>query len=150
MTSYEFHAGRRGDTLPRTIHANVAPLCVEKCCEDGMDRAFVKAVWTFYEADGIDLETILSLSGQRAFPQKSDNGQTSDGPDRVDNGEDIWDFQDMVTAEEVAMFGIHGKLREVQRVCEDGSEAVSTAIVGVVDLAREGVETKRENAKLFD
>lgn len=44
----------------------------------------------------------------------------------------------------MATDGIRGKLREVQRVCEDSSEAVPS--FGVIELAYEDVEAKRKNA----
>lgn len=46
----------------------------------------------------------------------------------------------------MATSGICGKLRELQRICEDGGELVPTTIVDVTDLSREGVEVKRKNA----
>lgn len=38
----------------------------------------------------------------------------------------------------------------MQRVCEDGGKSAPTIIVESIGLAREGVEWKRKNAKLFD
>lgn len=38
--------------------------------------------------------------------------------------------------------GLYRKVRKVQCVCEGGGEAVPTTIVGVVELAIEGLEAK--------
>lgn len=56
----------------------------------------------------------------------------------------------MVTAEELATSGIRGRLQEMQRVCENGVEAVPTPNVKVIELAREGADAKRKNEALSD
>lgn len=54
----------------------------------------------------------------------------------------------MVTAVEVATTGIHEKLREVQRACNEDGEAVPTTFVDVINLAREGIKARHKNAAL--
>lgn len=56
----------------------------------------------------------------------------------------------MVTAKGVASYGLRGKWRKVQCVCEDGCEAGPTTTVEEVYRACEGVEAKRINAILFE
>lgn len=53
-----------------------------------------------------------------------------------------------MAVEEVALSGVPGKLQKVQRVCEDGGEVVPTFVVEVIEPACEGIEDRRENAKL--
>lgn len=50
----------------------------------------------------------------------------------------------MVAAKKVTTCGIHGKLRELQRICEDGGETVPTTIVDLIELDREGIKSKRK------
>lgn len=71
--------------------------------------------------------------------QKSDIDHTSGTLDRMVDGEDTWAFDGTVTAEEVATSGILDKLREMQRVCENGCGAVLTTIVEVIEVTCEGV-----------
>lgn len=66
----------------------------------------------------------------------------------MDDEDGNWDFEGMVIAEEVALSGLQARLREMQRVREDGNETVPTTIIKVVELAREDIEAKRKNAKL--
>lgn len=56
----------------------------------------------------------------------------------------------MVAAEKVARFRIRGRLGELQCVCKEAGEAVSMAIVDVVDLARKSIKNKRKGATLSD
>lgn len=56
----------------------------------------------------------------------------------------------MVSAKEVTMSGISGKVREVQIDCKDSGNDVPTAIVKFIKLTRESAEQKRSNAKLFE
>lgn len=55
-----------------------------------------------------------------------------------------------MTPEEVATSGISHTLREVKRVCEEGSRAVPITIVGLMQLPRESLESECKNAALFD
>lgn len=56
----------------------------------------------------------------------------------------------MVIAEEVALFGLRGKLQEVQLVCNDGSEGATTTIVEVVEQTCERVEAKCKNGTMTE
>lgn len=51
-----------------------------------------------------------------------------------------------MTTEEMALIDIRDKLREVQRICENGGEAAPTTFVDVIELARESFEMKQKNA----
>lgn len=65
--------------------------------------------------------------------------------EKASSVEDTWNFKGMVTAKKGATICIRGELRELQRICEVGSEAVATTIFDVIELAREGMEMKRKN-----
>lgn len=69
------------------------------------------------------------------------------GTDDIDNN---WNFEDMVTAKEIATTEVCGKLLEVQCVRDKSGDAVPTTIVDVVELNRECTETERKNATLSD
>lgn len=56
----------------------------------------------------------------------------------------------MVAAKKVALSGIRSKLQDVRCVCRSRGKALPTAIVKDVEVAREGVEMKRENTGLCD
>lgn len=61
-------------------------------------------------ADGTDLENTLSSVEQRAYVPNLDTGGTSDVPGRIDDVEKNWNFEGMVTAGEVDLSGLRGKL----------------------------------------
>lgn len=65
------------------------------------------------------------------------------------DAEDDWDFEEMVSIDEISKYGACEKMKGIQRICEDGSNAVVTSVVEVIDLSREVVETNSDNAK-FD
>lgn len=69
------------------------------------------------------------------------------GPEKND---DDWEFEGIISVDEVAGSGLRGKLREVQRICEEGGEVVPATVVDVVNLARKVVETKRENVAFVE
>lgn len=66
----------------------------------------------------------------------------------VDDEEENWGFEGMITVEELASTFFRGKLQEVKRVCEVGGKVVSMTIVEVVYLACERIEVKYKNAEL--
>lgn len=68
--------------------------------------------------------------------RSSSTDRTSDRHTGIDDDNDSWDFEGMMTAEEVATSGTRRKLREIQRGREDRGEAEPTALVDVAELAR--------------
>lgn len=52
-------------------------------------------------------------------------------------------------ADELAGFIARGKLQELQRICEDASEAVPTFALEVIDFSREAAETQHDIAELL-
>lgn len=78
--------------------------------------------------------------------KSSGTKRTSDVPEKRDDEMNNWDFEGMMTAEERVSSVIGGKSREVQHVCEDGVEVVTTTIIEVFELSREGIKGKRKTA----
>lgn len=93
--------GFRGDALPVGAHAKVAACYVEDFCEAGLSREFVSVVWARYKVNDTDSKGATSLVEQR----------TCDAAMEVDNEENNWNFEGIVTVEELASSGIHGKLQ---------------------------------------
>lgn len=69
-----------------------------------------------YKSGGIDSEAISCLAEQRGFKQKLENDRKSGAVDRVDDEKENRDFEGMVTAQDVVIFGNRSKMREVQHV----------------------------------
>lgn len=139
-----------GDVVYKVVHAKVATRFVEEFCDAGMSREFAKAIRARYKVDGIELKDIPSLAEQRAYVRNLDARRTSDVSEGIDDEEENWDFENMVAAEIVASSGLRGKLLEVQRICEDGDEAVPTTILEVVELACDGIKMKHKSVALTD
>lgn len=114
-----------------------------------MKRGFTKVVWNRFKKLGIDLRAILSIEEQCAFVQDV----TSRGG-KVDfkaaNANPNLDFEEIVSDDEIAVSGLHGKLREIQRICKNGGEAVPVSVIEVVKSFRKVAETKRDNARLMN
>lgn len=113
-----------------------------------MSQELAEVVCARYKAEGTDSEKILFLSGLRNHLQKLDNDRTSDVLERMNYREVDLDFEGMVTSKKITTLGIRARLQKMQRFCKDASEVVSTTIAKVVELACEGIETKRRSAKL--
>lgn len=56
----------------------------------------------------------------------------------------------MVSVDEVTASSVRNKLTKDQSIREDGSKAVPTSVVEVIQLFKDIVETKRKNAKIVD
>lgn len=83
-------------------------------------------------ADGTELKDILCLTEQRVFVQNLDNERTKDVPVGMVQAGEKWNFEGVASAKGVAWSGQYSKLREVQRVCDDGGEAVPETTVEVI------------------
>lgn len=55
-----------------------------------------------------------------------------------------------MSADEVTSPRIHGKTKEAQRICGGEGKAVLTIVVEAIELSRDVVDTKGENAKLVE
>lgn len=99
--------------------------------------------------DGTDLTENHSLAKQRVVVQNLDTARPSGVPEEVDDEEDNWEVEGMLTAEELTTSSLHEKLRGVQGVCEGGGDTVHATIVDVIQLACEGSEIGRKNAAMF-
>lgn len=59
-------------------------------------------------------------------------------------------FGATVGTDKVAASSVRGKMKDIQHICKGGGEVVPTSVVEVIDLFRDVVETKCNNAKLMD
>lgn len=82
--------------------------------------------------DGTKLRDILCLTEQRVFVQNLENERTRDVPVGMVQVGKKWNFEGVVSVKGVAWSGQCSKLREVQRVCEGGDEAVPGMTVEVI------------------
>lgn len=130
------------------MHSKGTSRYVSEFSDAGMSRKFAEAVWKRYNAGNVDLHEVPSLEEQYTFVQNVSAESTSELPEEVIAEEVDWDFEGMVSSEQVATSGVRGKLGEGQCACGDDGEVVPTAIVNVVELDGEGIEAKRLNAIL--
>lgn len=137
-----------GNTLPGVALAKVAFHFLKEFCSVPVSRELAKAMWACYKADGTDFKEILWLGENCVFLQSLTTDCAGDVLKGIDDEEDSWYIESTVTAEEEATNDIHGKFREVWRVCEDGDDAAPTTIVVVIELAREGTKIKRKIATM--
>lgn len=143
--------GLRCQTLLGVVYVEVASCCGEGFCDAGMSRGFVvKAVYARHKADGIYFKEIPSLAEQRVILGSLDTERTGDICKGLDDDGNSWNFEGMVTNDDGAKTGICAKVREVQRLCKVGDEAVSTTIVDINELAHECIEVSRMKARMFD
>lgn len=68
----------------------------------------------------------------------------------MQDGEENWDFESMLSANEAVTSSIIVMLRELQRVGEDGDKTMHRTVAEAIELDKEGLEMKRKNAKLSD
>lgn len=66
----------------------------------------------------------------------------------ADNVDKDWDFEGVVSVNEVAVSGVCDKLKEVQRIYGYGGDTMSTSVVKVIGQSQEIVDTKRTSTKL--
>lgn len=64
------------------------------------------------------------------------------------DAKDDWEFERVVSVDEVAVSGVRDKLEEVRYLCKDGGEAVATSVEGVFELSRSVLKTSCDNAEL--
>lgn len=56
-------------------------------------------------------------------------------PEEIADGGENRDIEGMVSAEEVASYGLRAKLQDLQRIREDCGKAAPSTVVFVIDLA---------------
>lgn len=85
------------------------------------------------------LPVIPSRSEKRTFVQEPHENWASNIHDKIEDEHSSRNPKSTMFGREVATSVIRGRLREMQRVCEDSRKAVLTAIVKVSNMAWEGV-----------
>lgn len=96
------------------------------------------------------MKRVTFLSDQLAFMRYFGNDRTNDVPEWMDDEKEDREFEGMVSTKELVTISIGGRLREVQRISENGGEAVLSEFAEVTDLVWKGVETERKNSKLSE
>lgn len=96
------------------------------------------------------MNTTPSPVEQRAFVRGSCNDRTSDEPEKMEDEKKNWDFEGVVSAEQVVTAAVRGTFWEGERVCEDVGETSPKTNVKVINLAGEGVKPKCRKATLSD
>lgn len=114
-----------------------------------MKHDFVEGVLNCFKTEGVDLRVNPTVMEHRAFVRDVAS-RREEVSGKTDDADDDWDFGGMVSADEIAKYGVRGKIKEIQRICEDRSKAVPTFVVEVIDLSPEIVERKLNTAKLMD
>lgn len=141
--------GRHGNVLPSTFLSKVVPRYLENFRESGIKREFAKAVWNCFRTIGVDLRGILTTEEQRVFIKDTAAHRDEAKADAHDASKD-WGFMETVLAVKLAESEVRGKLKEVQRLCEDKGEIIPKSAIEVIEISREAVEMKRDKAKSVD
>lgn len=84
------------------------------------------------------------MDAQAAFLREQQSGSARCGPNDAKESKDDWEFGENVSVSEVSVPGLHAKLREVQRVCEEVGLAVRGTVVKIAMLTKDAVEERRE------
>lgn len=109
--------GRHGDALPGALHPKVVPRYVEKVQESGIKRIFVEVAWNRFKTESVESRTISSIKQHRAFMRdttvRREEVEAKAGDTNVGS-----DFEGTLFVDEVAESRIHGKLKEIQHLCE--------------------------------
>lgn len=80
------------------------------------------------------MKAIFSIEKPRAFVR--DFASRGDECDiEAANVEVTWDFENMMTVDELPAFGVRRKLTEIQQICKDKGESVPTSLIEVIDLS---------------
>lgn len=86
---------------------------VKQFCNADTSQELAEAVRACYKGYNSDIKEIFPLEKQRVFAQNLDTARPSDVLKRVEDNEDSWDFEGMVTAEDGKTPGIRGMLQKV-------------------------------------
>lgn len=140
--------GREGELLPEVCNPKVTPKYVVEFQEAGMNRDYARAVWDWFKVTGVDLFVISLLDGQTAFLRERQVEPAEAEVEVVEDPDDDWDFERMVSVGEVAANGPRDKRREIHYICAEVGDAPPRTVVEAVDLPRKVVTTCRFNAAL--
>lgn len=119
----------------------------EELRESGMKRNFAGVAWNRFKKEGVDLRLTPSVKEQCAFLLDiADSRYNVKG--HLDHLNEYRDFEGRKSVDEVTVSGVCDKLKETQRVCEEGCKAGPTFIVEVIELYQNVVKMKHVSVKL--
>lgn len=126
--------GRVEDPLPGAVYSRVAPKYVEKYQDSGMKRDCSEAVWNRFKRKSVDVLTNPSIEEQRALVRVVASRGGEANVEAADTKGD-WDFDGVMSADELAASEVRGKLKDFKRIFEDRGEAVPTSVLEVIELS---------------
>lgn len=141
--------GCYSDPISGAMHLKVVLKHVNGFFESSVKLGFAQAVYKSFSSKGYTLSVAPSIEEHRTFVQ-DDAGRRGKVDGAVNDVDEDWDFEMMVSVAETAASDVCDKLEENQRLCKDKEKAVLTSVPEETKLSRKVTETKRKSAKLID
>lgn len=129
------------------------PVYVDEYPDEGNLLRFAEVAYVRYLTPDSDLHGILCLTAQCRIT--CDDGCGELGPEITEH-EDKWNFEDLVTREELERTGERGMLRELPDMCRVVGQKVLGSVIKVIEVAasfragqKEKVALERDSSQMI-